>query len=1017
MAAAEKVVVELTIDARGAQAGQAQFEAAMKKTEVVINGAASGVERSWNRIIGGLDPVAKAQIKAAEEIAKTAKITENAVKRGLATEEQAALIRAKNIQQQEQYVAAAKKAAGANDNIAKSAGLARHELINLGRQGQDVATMLAMGASPISVITSQAAQIGDILMSTEGTMKGFGRQMLGLVTPARLVAGALAAVGATAIGAVMVYRDSQRELANSLTGIGRGSGQTVESLNRIAGSAQGLSTFSAREVAGTYAGTGKIGPEILGRLVNSTSSFGLMTGQDPAEAAKQLATAFADPIRGADQLNERFGFLSDKMREFIRNSIAMGDRTTAQKALMDALSASLSENQVKLSLWAQTWNGVSSAINKVGEAIEFAVAPDKLQQLWKAQNDVALLSRLPFGGFGMLSGATQNRDALLRSIRGDRENASFRASNIQANETSRTAGDIIRRFSPDVLARQSLQNDVAAIEKLVASSAAMEKLGISADDANKVLARLKSGLDLFQTATDKAREDGALQIKQINAYTLQQRADVAATQARIEAMRALKDATTVAAEAENARNAVIAQASRQIRDSARDLRDQGSLVGRYGLDRTLQEITNRFQRMREQYGTGTGAANDNAPGRGAGVERILDAIERFESGGRNVPNYKFGPGYTAQGHFQITNTTWRGIAGAAGIDLGQYPNAMSAPYDVQRNAARALIARNGVSDWLPYNPRFRAWYEGGGAGAAGSGMSIDAQEAEAKRQATVGAQIDPLREANVALDAQIAAQRAAMGVFGQTTAQIVAQAESVRLLNEYTRNNVPITDEMKAGIEDYAQRAGAAAQANQMLGDSMRQVSDWNSALADGVKGLVHDFRAGKSAGEAFGNMLSRLADRGIDSLINMVFGAGGAQGGLLGSLFGGLLPKPGAIFANGGIMTPYGSMPLNRYETGGIATGPQMAIFGEGRQNEAYVPLPDGRTIPVTMRMPANNNQPAGNVTINAPVTMNVPAGTDEKMMTYFQKELTARDEVIARQFRDIKRSQTQQQTGVARG
>jgi lambda family phage tail tape measure protein len=55
--------------------------------------------------------------------------------------------------------------------------------------------------------------------------------------------------------------------------------------------------------------------------------------------------------------------------------------------------------------------------------------------------------------------------------------------------------------------------------------------------------------------------------------------------------------------------------------------------------------------------------------------------------------------------------------------------------------------------------------------------------------------------------------------------------------------------------------------------------------------------------------------------------------------------------FANGGIMTANGPIDLRRYAAGGIANSPQMAIYGEGSRPEAYVPLPDGRTIPVTMK------------------------------------------------------------------
>jgi hypothetical protein len=55
--------------------------------------------------------------------------------------------------------------------------------------------------------------------------------------------------------------------------------------------------------------------------------------------------------------------------------------------------------------------------------------------------------------------------------------------------------------------------------------------------------------------------------------------------------------------------------------------------------------------------------------------------------------------------------------------------------------------------------------------------------------------------------------------------------------------------------------------------------------------------------------------------------------------------------FADGGVMNELGSMPLKKYAAGGVARSPQLAMFGEGSMAEAYVPLPDGRTIPVTMK------------------------------------------------------------------
>jgi TP901 family phage tail tape measure protein len=74
-------------------------------------------------------------------------------------------------------------------------------------------------------------------------------------------------------------------------------------------------------------------------------------------------------------------------------------------------------------------------------------------------------------------------------------------------------------------------------------------------------------------------------------------------------------------------------------------------------------------------------------------------------------------------------------------------------------------------------------------------------------------------------------------------------------------------------------------------------------------------------------------------------FGAGG--------LSTGLSFTPGFTgFANGGVMSSRGPMPLRTYSRGGVANSPQVAVFGEGMMNEAYVPLPDGRRIPVAMQM-----------------------------------------------------------------
>jgi len=101
-----------------------------------------------------------------------------------------------------------------------------------------------------------------------------------------------------------------------------------------------------------------------------------------------------------------------------------------------------------------------------------------------------------------------------------------------------------------------------------------------------------------------------------------------------------------------------------------------------------------------------------APGLGDPTT-ALGAIERFESGGRNVINYMADAMHTASGFWQITNTTWRQAAQQYGIPAAlAYTRAMDAPRELQQEVASALYQREGFSPWAPYNARLRGFLEG-----------------------------------------------------------------------------------------------------------------------------------------------------------------------------------------------------------------------------------------------------------------------------------------------------------------
>lgn len=137
--------------------------------------------------------------------------------------------------------------------------------------------------------------------------------------------------------------------------------------------------------------------------------------------------------------------------------------------------------------------------------------------------------------------------------------------------------------------------------------------------------------------------------------------------------------------------------------------------------------------------------------------------------------------------------------------------------------------------------------------------------------------------------------------------------------------------------------------------DEVRKTEEATEALQTATDGfferLIDGFEDGKISSAEFQQallqmfkeiVLARDSVTGASLFPDIMGQVSSGIGGLVSSIFG---------FANGGIMTSQGPLPLRAYAGGGIANSPQVAVYGEGKYAEAYVPLPDGRSIPVTMQ------------------------------------------------------------------
>jgi tape measure domain-containing protein len=169
----------------------------------------------------------------------------------------------------------------------------------------------------------------------------------------------------------------------------------------------------------------------------------------------------------------------------------------------------------------------------------------------------------------------------------------------------------------------------------------------------------------------------------------------------------------------------------------------------------------------------------------------------------------------------------------------------------------------------------------------------------------------------------------------------------------------------------FQEQIEAATKARDQLRNIASSIGD---AFGTAFKSIV---TGSSSAREALAGMFQSIADSFADMVAQMIaewlkaqlikgfmslFPGGGAAGAGLGSAASNLNQyAPLVPMANGGVL----SGGFRAFANGGIVTGPTLGLVGEGRYNEAVIPLPDGKSVPVDLGG-AMGNQITSNIVVN---------------------------------------------------
>ena len=953
------------------------------------------------------------------------------------------------------------------EKYAGGLGLARHEAINLSRQLQDVFVSLQGGQPLMTVLMQQGTQIADIFASSPAGAAGGLKTIMGWLTPMRLAIGGVSAAALSGALAWNAYDDSQRNVAASLMGLGRGAGLTVEGLNRVAEAAAragNMSFSSARSIASEFAATGRIDPSMMSGLTSASRRLAIQTGGTDQDAAKFLASAFADPARGADQLNEKLGILNDRTREYIRLSVASGNTNDAQRAIFDALTPAIARAEERLSIFARAGKTVarelSDAWDKFGKVLDRIVgggtSGDKLgalaERLANLQNAV--------------KGNPNYRPAEQAKIREEmgflqedmrrREQAAMAEAGRQADSrTGIAAGDVIRSIIEDIGRIDQMRSQKSLLDKVVGDP---DKFGLSADAAEKAreaLDRLNVGINTFQTAVQRAVADGDLQVRQIMAYTLAERAAVEAQRAYTDTLRATRDTALAAVEAENARNRVVAEANRQARDALRDANYDAKLVGLSPYARGRQQILNQFDRMRQQNGgsvpgaapaspsmdqwysqsSGGGAAGVD-PGFKSKVAALIDAIG--DAGARMTSGFR-----SREKQQELYDYYGPGKAARPGSSQHEHGTAMD--YVFSSGAARArameLASQYGLRA-LPSNGG-AIHFDNGRGGAANDNRALqpangDIAAARSRSLQTYDAeqQVGPINQARLAIEAQ----NRTLDMYRQTAFATAEQQaylnEKMRLYADFARNGITVTAPMAAAIEGVAKSAASAAEQIRRADFEKKQFEEWNSVERDAVKGffsdMVNGLRNGQSGWQALQNAalnaLNKIADKALSMTIDSLFfnygGAGGGSvsggGGLFGGLLKGLFSGGGAASAGSGIFNVGGSLFYadggwtgsgSKYQPAGIVHANEYVIPSETVNRfgasyfDRYLPgYADGGYVSPSSAVapPANSNISGAPIIVNTTLNVKSADGVTPEQLA---RVLAARDRDLPKQMMNLQR------------
>lgn len=481
-----EVTGKLTPLEQAFEKGRREANAFEKDATKAVNNAAAAADNASKKMTQGANAAAGAEQALARGLKET---SEEAKKLGLT---QAGLE-----MRQKRLAAEAEKAAKALEREAAAAKKLNQETGGLA-QGTEKAAQAAGNLARGSEASGRAAQqLGQHIGSAVGQLatgrpsidalatsaRGAGGALLGMGPAAAVAGGAVAAAAAVVIaGGVAWYQyDSALQKAElSLYGIGSAAGLTSSEFMAMAeGAAEAgnITVNAAQEIAAALLQAGVSNTQVLDDLIVTTKDYAAVTGQEAADAARELGAAFADPIAGVETLEERLGALDSTTRNHIVSLVEQNDLAGAQAALLRVLQGEVAGAAGEVNGLAAAWRNVATWAANAWAAMGKAIAleggggtTDERLEFLRGRRNAPLgragaFVQRQFGGESSFDTEIRQLEVTQRQERADAAAARARA---ERNRVDREGREATAALLPGDRQRATITAQIADIEASVA---------------------------------------------------------------------------------------------------------------------------------------------------------------------------------------------------------------------------------------------------------------------------------------------------------------------------------------------------------------------------------------------------------------------------------------------------------------------------------------------------------------------------------------------------------------------